>query len=205
MFFPFRVPTPVTRGFLCLGPSWSRSSIPSLAPSWWSPCPLWQRALLTLSCYVLSVLSAFSLHRSRLSIPFALSPLLRRVFADDIRPLRVVALAAEASPHALGSVGAHGVSGGSTYIALHWTCPSPWSWRTPLGAQVGVNYFYLRDFPQVFMVTVSSVKLIYACPSLKCCVWLCCLDTCHAELLGCLQVPSSHFQDSVDSSDWWSR
>ena len=38
-----------------------------------------------------------------------------------IRPLHVVALAAEASPHALGSVGARGVSDGSTYIALHQT------------------------------------------------------------------------------------
>ena len=121
MFFPFRGPTPVSHMFLCLSPSRSRSPIPSLAPSWWSPCPLWRRALLTLSCYVLSVPSAFSLHRSRWSIPFALSPLSRRVFADDIRPLRVVALAAVASPHALGSVGAHGVRGGSTYIALHRT------------------------------------------------------------------------------------
>ena len=118
MFFPFRGPASVSLMFLCLGTSRSRSPIPSLAPSWWSPCPLWRRALLTLSCYVLSVPSAISLHWSRLSIPFALS---RRVFADDIRPLRVVALAAGTSPHALGSVGVHGVSGGSTYIALHRT------------------------------------------------------------------------------------
>ena len=41
------------------------------------------------------------------------------VFADNIRPLLVVAFAAGASPHALGSVGAHGVRGGSTYIVLH--------------------------------------------------------------------------------------
>ena len=27
---------------------------------------------------------------------------------------------------------------------------SPRSWRPPLGAQVGVYYFYLRDFPHVF-------------------------------------------------------
>ena len=39
----------------------------------------------------------------------------------DIRPLRVVALAAGASPYALGSFGAHGARGGSTYIALHRT------------------------------------------------------------------------------------
>ena len=44
------------------------------------------------SGYVLSVPSAFSLHRSRLSIPFALSPLSRHVFADGVSPLRAVAL-----------------------------------------------------------------------------------------------------------------
>ena len=59
VFFPFWGPTPVSRRFLCLGPSRSRSPFPSLAPSWWSPCPLWRRALLPLSCYVLSVPSAF--------------------------------------------------------------------------------------------------------------------------------------------------
>ena len=128
VFFPFRGPTPISRMFLCLRPSRSRSSIPSLAPSWWSPCPLWQRALLPLSCYVLSVPSAFSLHRPRLSIPFALSPLSRCVLADDIRPLRIVALASAPSPHALGSIGALGIRGGSTYIALHQT----WSVSTVL-------------------------------------------------------------------------
>ena len=112
VFFPFRGLTPVSRMFLCLGTRRSRSPIPSLAPSWWSPCPLWRRALLTLSCYFFGSVSL---------IPFALSPLSCRVFADIIRPLRVAALAAGASPHALGSVGAHGVSGGSTYIALHRT------------------------------------------------------------------------------------
>ena len=53
------VPTPVSRMFLCLRPSRSHSPFPSLAPSWWSPCSLWRRALLPLSCYVLSVRSAF--------------------------------------------------------------------------------------------------------------------------------------------------
>ena len=57
--------------------------------------------------YVLSVPSAFSLHRSRLSIPFALSP------------LRAVALEEGRLPMRWDSIGAHGVSGGSTYIALH--------------------------------------------------------------------------------------
>ena len=45
---------------------------------------------------------------------------------------------------------------------------SPRSWRPPLGAQVGVYYFYLRVFPQVSMAIVSYVSLHFACPSLKC-------------------------------------
>ena len=36
--------------------------------------------------------STFSLHRSRLSIPFALSPLSHHVFADGVSPLRAAAL-----------------------------------------------------------------------------------------------------------------
>ena len=84
-FFPFRGPTPISCLFLSLRPRRSRSLIPSLAPSWWSPCPLMRWALLTLSGYVLSVPSAFS----RLLIPFALSPL----FADGFRHLRALALA----------------------------------------------------------------------------------------------------------------
>ena len=39
-FFPFRGPTPVSRLFLSLRPCRSRSPIPSLAPSRWSPCTL---------------------------------------------------------------------------------------------------------------------------------------------------------------------
>ena len=58
---------------------------------------------------------------------------------------------------------------------------SPRSCRQPLGAQVGVSCFYLRDFPQVFMAMVYSVSLIYTCPSLKCPVGLCYLDTCSDE------------------------
>ena len=67
--FPFRGQTPFSRLFLSWRPCRSRSFIPSLAPSWWWPCPLLRWALLTLSGYVLSVPSAFSLRRSRWSIP----------------------------------------------------------------------------------------------------------------------------------------
>ena len=55
----------LSRLFLCWRPCRSRSLIPSLAPSWWWPCPLLRWALLTLSGYVLGVPSAVSLRRSR--------------------------------------------------------------------------------------------------------------------------------------------
>ena len=67
--FPFRGPTSISRLFLSWRPCRSRSLIPSLAPSWWCPCPLMRWALLTLFGYVLSVPSAFSLRQSRWSIP----------------------------------------------------------------------------------------------------------------------------------------
>ena len=62
-------PSPSGVRHLSRRPCRSRSLIPSLAPSWWCPCPLMRWALLTLSGYVLSVPSAFSLRRSRWSIP----------------------------------------------------------------------------------------------------------------------------------------
>ena len=166
-FFPFRGPTPISRLFLSLGPRRSRSPFPSLAPSWWNPCPLMRWALLTLSGYVLSVLSAFSLHRSRLSIPFAMSPLSRSVFADGIRHFASGSSCGGASPHALGSVGALGVSGGSTYIALHRTCSV--SSILPYAHWSSGRCFilFLRDVPHVFMPINLSVSLTYSCPSLS--------------------------------------
>ena len=62
--FPFRGPTPISRLFLSWRPCQSHSFIPSLAPSWWCPYPLMRWALLSLSGYVLSVPSTFSLRRS---------------------------------------------------------------------------------------------------------------------------------------------
>ena len=73
--FPFRGPTCISHLFLSWGPCRSRSLIPSLAPAWWCPCPLMWWALLTLWGYVLSVPSAFSLRRSRWSIPSHCAPL----------------------------------------------------------------------------------------------------------------------------------
>ena len=142
-FFPFRGPPPISRLFLSLRPRWCRSPIPSLAPSWWSPCPLMQWALLTLSGYVLSVPSAFSLRRSRLLIPFAMSPLSRSVFADSIRLLRAVALAEGRLPmrwvpsEHLGLAVAPPCTGLGQSLQF---C------RTPFGAQVGVSCFSCATF-----------------------------------------------------------
>ena len=137
-FFPFRGPTPISRLFLSLRPRRSRSPIPSLAPSWWSPCPLMRWALLTPSGYVLKVPSAFYLRRSRLSIPLALSPLSRSVFADGFRHFRAVALAE-------GRLPMRWVPSEPLRLAVAppispSTGPGqpPQFCRTPIGAQVGV-------------------------------------------------------------------
>ena len=58
-FFPLHGSVTYLAFLTRLGPSRSRSLIPSLAPSWWSPCPLLRWALLTLYGCVLSVPSAF--------------------------------------------------------------------------------------------------------------------------------------------------
>ena len=140
-FFPFRGLPPISRLFLSLRPRRSRSPIPSLAPSWWSPCPLMRWALLTLSGYVLSVPSAFSLRRSRLSFPFAMSPLSRSVFADGIRLLRAVALAEGRLP--MRWVPSEPLRLAVAPPILPYTGPgqSPQFCRTPIGAQVGVSCF----------------------------------------------------------------
>ena len=80
--FPFRGLSPFSRLFLCWRPCRSRSLFPSLAPSWWWPCPLLRWAVLTLSGYVLSVPSAVFFASVSLIDPVALSPLLHHVSAD---------------------------------------------------------------------------------------------------------------------------
>ena len=75
--------------FLSLRPRRSRSPIPSLAPSWWSPCPLMRWALLKLSGYVLSGYNTIQRHRfsaddSALTIQrrrFSARQILRRRFS----------------------------------------------------------------------------------------------------------------------------
>ena len=87
MFFPLWGQTPVSRLFLSLRPSRSRSPLSSLAPSWWSPCPILRSALMMVSCGVLRVPSTFLwiglVCRSR--SPRRPS---RRVFDGSIHPLR---------------------------------------------------------------------------------------------------------------------
>ena len=147
--FSFGGLPPFSRLFLSWRPCRSRSLIPSLAPSWWWPCPLLRWALLTLSGYVLSVPSAFSLRRSRWSIPShcrpscAVSMLTVSVFgarfalAEGRLPMRLV------PSEPLGSFG------GSTYIALHRTWLVSANLPCAIGAQVGVSYFTARHSARI--------------------------------------------------------
>ena len=154
--------------------------------------------LLTVSCGVLRLPSAFLciglVCRSRSHRRPS-----RRILDGSIRPLRVVALAPGVFHRAVGSVGAHGI-----HLVSHYTGPdqSLRSGRSPLGALVGVYSFSLRSFLQVLH---GDHSLFYACLSLKCPIGLCCTATCSDECPDCHRVHSSHFQDSVDSSDGWSR
>ena len=91
-----------SRLFLCWRSCWSRSLIPSLAPSWWWPCPLLRWALLTLSGYVPGrALRCFFVSVSLLD-PGALSPLLHRVFPDGFRHCCAFRFCGGASPLAFG-------------------------------------------------------------------------------------------------------
>ena len=78
-----------------------------------------------------------------------------------------------ASPHALGYVGALGVGGGSTYIALHRTWSISAILPYALWSSGRCFILFRRDVPQVFMVILLSVSLVYACPSLNIPLGLC--------------------------------
>ena len=162
--------------FLSLRPRRSCFPIPSLAPSWWSPCPLLRWALLTLSCYVLSVPSPF--------LCFGLvcrSRSLCRPSSLTVSVLCERSLLRGASPLALGSVGAHGVHSGSTYIALHrsWSVFPILTYATWSSGRCFL--LFLRIVPHVFMAINLSVYLSYTCPILHNPVGLYYLDTCRAE------------------------
>ena len=103
-------------------------------------------ALLTLSGYVLSVPSAFSLLRFRLSILFALSPLSRHVFDDSVSHLRAVALEEGRLP--MRRVPSEPMGFAVAAPILPYTGPgqSPRICCTLFGAQVDVSYFSCASF-----------------------------------------------------------
>ena len=192
--------------FLCWRPCRSRSLIPSLAPSWWRPCPLLGWALLTFSGYVLSVPSAVSLRRYRCSIP------------SHCRPSCTVSLLTVSVIGALFAfVGGGGVSPGiwsrrgpwgvavappiSPYTGPGW---SPPICRVPLELRF-VFYVLLCDILPVLMAIIWSVSLTPACPLRVIPIRGCSLDTCGASDWLDLLSSSSLFQDSVICADLWSR
>ena len=136
--FPFGGPTPISCLFLSWRPCRSRSLIPSLAPSWWCPCPLMRWALLMLSGYVFASVSLVD--------PVALSPLSRCVSADGFRLWWALALAEGRLPISWVPSEPLGICGGSTYIALHriWLVSAILPYA--VGAQVGVSYFSCATF-----------------------------------------------------------
>ena len=144
-----------------------------------------------LSGYVLSVSSAFYLRRSRLSIPFAMSPL---SFTSG-------SSCGGTSPHVWGSIRALGVRGGSTYIALHWTWSVSTICRTPIGAQVGVSYFSCATFRRYSWRSFCQFHWLMRVPAstfpLGCVLWTLVVSSDWVDLVS----PSSHFQDSVDCAD----
>ena len=162
--------------FLSWRPCRSLSLIPSLAPSWWWPCPLLRWALLTLSGYVLSMPSAISLHQSRCSIPSHCRP------SSTVSWLTVSVLGALFA-YALGR------------LPMRWFRWSPWrvavapplspytgpGWSPPfccvaLGLR-SVFLVFLYDVPHVYMAIILSVSLTPACPYLVIPLGLGSLDT----------------------------
>ena len=95
-FFPFRGPPHISCLFLSLRPCRSRSPIPSLAPSWWSPCPLMQWALPSLCGYVLAChplflcIGLFCRSRSQYCPSCAVSSLTGSVLCERLLLLRGV-------------------------------------------------------------------------------------------------------------------
>ena len=194
--FPFQGLSLFLALFLCWRPCRSRSLIPSLAPSWWLPCPLLRWALLTLSGYVLSVLSAVFFASVSLFDPVALSPLLHRVFTDGFRHWCAFRFCGR------------GVSPGV------WSCRDPWGVAVapPISPYTGPNWsppfcrvplelrsvfsVLLCDILPVFMAIIWSVSLTPACPLLVIPIRGYSLDTCKASEWLALLSSSSLFQDS---------
>ena len=175
-FFPFRGPAPVSRLFLSLRPRRSRSPIPSSlllggALIHFRGGPCWCSLALYWACHP-PFLCFGLVCRSRLHCRPS-----RAVSSLTVSVLCMWSLLRGASPHALGSVGAHGVRGGSTYIAFHqsWSVSAILTYATWSSGRCLL--LFLRDVPHVFMAINLSVYLTYMCPSLKYPMGLYYLDT----------------------------
>ena len=161
--FPFGGLPPISCLFLSWRPCRSRSLIPSLAPSWWWPCPLLRWALLMLSGCPESALRLFFASVSLVDT-VALSSLSRSLSADGFRHWWAFRSCGGASPHALGSVGA---LGDLRWLHLYLLTPDLVSLRQFAVCRWSSGRCFillLRDAPHVFMAIILSVLLTYACP-----------------------------------------
>ena len=136
---------------LSLWPSRSRSLVPSLAPSWSSPCPF--AAGLDDDLLLFPVLAL----RIYLDRTTSLAPLCHRLFVSPRRPsrplsknaasffLRELISAAWASRPEVGRVRAHGVHGVSASVAFHrnWSVSAVLEATTWSSSSV-FSSFYLR-------------------------------------------------------------
>ena len=160
-----------------------------------------QWALLTLSGYVLSMPSAFYLRRSRLLIPFAMSPLSLSVFADGIHHLRVVALAEGRLPMRWVPSEPLGLAVAPPILPYTGPGQSPQFCRVPFGAQVGVSYFSCASFRGYSWRSFCQFHWLMRVPSLTFplggVIWTLEVTSDWVDLVS----PSSHFQDSVDCAD----
>ena len=201
-----RVPTPVSRMFLCLRPSRCRSPIPSLAPSWWSPCPLWRRALLTLSCYVLSVPSDFFFASFSFVSPVRIvAPLVPCLSWRYPSFARSRSCGWGVSP----CIGFRRSPWGSRWLHLYRLTPTLVRIHglevRPLGLWSVFNAFTCETFRKYSWRLFSQFTWFIRVPAWKV-PWGCAIGT-HDVTSDWVDLgsPSSHFQDSVDSYDWWSR
>ena len=145
--------------------------------------------------------STFSLHRSRLSIPFAISPLSSSVFAHGIRHLRAVALAEGRLPMRWVPSEPLGLAVAPPISPYTGPGQSPQFCCAPMGAQVGVSYFSCATFCKYSWRSFCQFHWLmrvaaYTFPS-GCVTWTLEVTSDWVDLVS----PFSHFQDSVDCAD----
>ena len=114
---------------------------------------------------------------SRLSIPFAMSPLSRGVFADGIRLLRAVALAEGHLPMCRVLSVPLGLAVAPPISPYTGPGQSPQFAVRPLELRSVFHTFPERRSASIHGDKILSVSLTYACPSLNIPIGLCSLDT----------------------------